>query len=730
MSHPSTQAIPMRERRRPGPAIQRTTTFVFGVVLISCIVWTGAGAQSGVFTVPQVTSYPYTANLVTAQTGSRIAWVLNESGVRNVWVAQGPEFVARRLTSYVADDGQELTNLALSSDGVTVVYVRGGDHDANWPPEAGQQPDPSSLPIQPHVQIWAVPFAGGAPKLLADGDDPVISPRGDRVAFIKDHQIWVVPLDGSKPASQLFFARGQSHSLVWSPSGDRVAFVSDRGDHSFIGVFQSDSAPIQYLVPTTSRDNVPQWSPDGRQILFVRQPGAGGAPKTWLEQHPRPWAIWVADAATGAGHAVWTLPNTLLGSVPALEDGPDVMWGAGGRIVFRAELDGWAHSYSVPAAGGEPMLLTVGPYMVEQAVMSPDRSLILYSANTGKDTNDIDRRHAYRVPVDRAAPVAITSGTGVEWTPVMTGDGRTIAFIGSTVSSPPLTHVASASGGDSRGINTATIPRDFPGDQMVVPRKVVFRATDGVAVHGQLFERPGGGPKPAVIFVHGGPPRQMLLGWHYMDYYSHAYAINQYLANHGYVVLSVNYRLGIGYGRAFQHPDHAGPFGASEYADVLAGRAFLGTLPEVDAKRVGIWGGSYGGFLTALALARNSNLFAAGVDLHGVHDWYADISSAIQEAKARYEQADLDAAVKVAWESSPVASIAGWRSPVLLIHGDDDHNVHFSQTVDLVQRLSAVGAPFEELVLPNEIHGFLRRQSWLTADSATVSFLDRTLKPH
>jgi dipeptidyl aminopeptidase/acylaminoacyl peptidase len=379
------------------------------------------------------------------------------------------------------------------------------------------------------------------------------------------------------------------------------------------------------------------------------------------------------------------------------------------------------------------MLLTAGAYTVEHVAASPDRKFLVYSANTGGDTNDIDRRHIYRVPVDQAAPVAITAGAGVEWTPVVTGDGRTVSFIAATVTSPPLTSVASLDAGSTppvpRAINLAAIPRDFPGSQMVAPRKVVFRAADGVMVHGQLFERPGSaGLKPAVIFVHGGPPRQMLLGWHYMDYYSHAYAMEQFLASHGYVVLSVNYRLGIGYGRAFQHPEHSGPWGASEYNDVLAGRAFLGTLPEVDATRVGIWGGSYGGFLTALALARNSNLFAAGVDLHGVHDWLSDFGDYITKAEARFEKADIAAALQVAWQSSPVASIASWRSPVLLIHGDDDHNVHFSQTVDLVQRLSAAGATFEELALPNEIHGFLRHQSWLTSDSTMVAFLDRKLK--
>ena len=187
--------------------------------------------------------------------------------------------------------------------------------------------------------------------------------------------------------------------------------------------------------------------------------------------------------------------------------------------------------------------------------------------------------------------------------------------------------------------------------------------------------------------------------------------MNQYYANHGYVVLSVNYRLGIGYGHEFHNPDNAGPFGASEYRDVLAGRAFLGTLPEVDSAHVGIWGGSYGGYLTALALARNSNLFAAGVDMHGVHDWISDDAGRFAALEGRYEHADIDQARQVAWESSPVASISTWHSPVLLIQGT---TIAMCTSVNgrSRPRLSAASVPFQQLVLPNEIHGFLRYQSW------------------
>jgi dipeptidyl aminopeptidase/acylaminoacyl peptidase len=279
-------------------------------------------------------------------------------------------------------------------------------------------------------------------------------------------------------------------------------------------------------------------------------------------------------------------------------------------------------------------------------------------------------------------------------------------------------------------VGAAELPADFPTASLVVPRPVTFRAADGVLVHGQLFEptvSTGGTPRAAIIYVHGGPPRQMLLGWHYWEYYANSYAMNQYLASRGYVVLSVNYRLGIGYGHDYNHPSRAGADGAAEYQDVKAGGEYLRRLPNVDPRRIGIYGGSYGGYLTALALARNSDLFAAGVDLHGVHDWTADLASEFAAAAARYEHDDVARARKVAWQASPVASIAAWRSPVLLVHGDDDRNVPFAQTVDLVRRLDAAHVPYEELVIPDEIHGFLRHATWLTVDQATADYFDRML---
>ncbi len=693
------------------------------------------------FTMEQVLHYPYSDNLASAEHADRIAWVRNVAGVRNVWVADGPAFKARQVTQYAEDDGQEITQLTFSPDGTHLVYVRGGDHDSNWPAEGKLQPDPTASPEEPKVTIWAASLSGAAPIKIAEGDAPTISSK-NMLTYIKDDQVWTTTLDGKGKPERLFFDRGKDKDLRWSPDGTKLAFVSDRSDHSFIGVFASKTAPLLYLAPSTNRDISPRWSPDGLRIAFARLQGVGGAPEPLLKQTPHPWSIWVADVASGAGRRVWQSPDTLDGSFPDTEGEANLHWAAGDRLVFMADLDNWPHLYSISASGGEALLLTPGDFMVEHVAESRNGQFMIYDANTGETDGDYDRRHVFAVPVDSATPSAITKGATLEWTPVALSGGGT-AFVSATASKPPTIALDDSTetinlfeGGrvpgfvsvdhKQRDLEPGAIPLDFPLRQLITPTPVTFKAEDGTLVHGQLFQKPdGAAKKPGIIFVHGGPPRQMLLGWHYMGYYSNAYAVNQYLAAHGFVVLSVNYRLGIGYGRAFHQPDHAGFAGASEYQDVVAGAHFLQNVSGVDADRIGIWGGSYGGYLTAMGLAHNSDIFKVGVDYHGVHDWSLFLTSWVGRAAPRYEKGDRDEAMKVAFESSPDSAVDGWKSPVLLIHGDDDRNVQFQQTVDLARRLEARHLPFEELVIPNDIHGFLRHDSWLRADKANAEFFAR-----
>ncbi len=683
-------------------------------------------APSSQFTMAQMLDYPYATQLAAAERGDVIAWVRNVAGVRNVWIAHGPAFAPVQITHYAEDDGQEITQLTFSPDGTHLVFVHGGDHDANWPAEGDLAPDPGSSPQQPSTSIWTLPLSGGVPQKIDDGDAPAISARG-QLAYTKDGHVWSAPLEGGKP-ERLFFDRGKDSDLRWSPDGGRLAFVSDRGDHSFIGIFISKDVPLAYLAPSTGRDGSPRWSPDGSRVAFVRRPGEGGPPEPILTQTPHRWSIWVASSADGSARMVWRSPDTLAGSYPEVEGEANLHWAAADHLVFLAYLDDWPHLYSVPAAGGTPTLLTPGAFMVEHVAESRDLRFMIYDANTGTTAGDDDRRHLFRVPVDQPTSIALTSGETLEWTPVSAAGDR-VAFVEAGAQQPPAIARVDLDGAHRTVLGAGTPAADFPLSQLVVPRRVTFRAADGTLVHGQLFERREAAPaaKPGLIFVHGGPPRQMLLGWHYMEYYSNAYAVNQYLAAHGFVVLSVNYRLGIGYGRAFHQPEHAGFAGAAEYQDVVAGAHFLQSQPAVDARRIGIWGGSYGGYLTALALARNSDVFKAGVDLHGVHDWSRLMNEWIGKPVMRFEKGDREQAMEVAWNSSPDAGVDSWSSPVLLIQGDDDRNVPFQQTVDIARRLEARSIPFEEIVIPNEIHGFLRHASWLRVDEATASFFTQTL---
>jgi dipeptidyl aminopeptidase/acylaminoacyl peptidase len=186
----------------------------------------------------------------------------------------------------------------------------------------------------------------------------------------------------------------------------------------------------------------------------------------------------------------------------------------------------------------------------------------------------------------------------------------------------------------------------------------------------------------------------------------------------------VNYRSGLGYGMDFREALDYGASGASEYRDVVGAANYLRSRPDVDSARIGLWGGSYGGYLTALGLARNSDLFAAGVDFHGVHDW----TKVIGNFEPEYDpKADQDAA-KLAFRSSPMADVATWRSPVLLIHGDDDRNVPFAESVTLAEALRKRGVEVEELIFPDEIHDFLVHRHWVESYRRTAEFLERRLK--
>jgi dipeptidyl aminopeptidase/acylaminoacyl peptidase len=394
-------------------------------------------------------------------------------------------------------------------------------------------------------------------------------------------------------------------------------------------------------------------------------------------------------------------------------------WLRGDSIAFPWEGDGWRHLYAVSANGGTATRLTGGSFEVETVALSLDRTHLLYATNEG----DIDRRHIWTVGFD-AHPVALTGGTSDQWAPTPLAGGG-YAYVDAGYDSPPAVTIG---GHPARAIAAEPIPANvsLTLPQLVRPQLVTFRAPDGLLIHAQLFvpRLLGGRRTPAIIFDHGGSRRQMLPGFHYMEAYTELYEMNQYLVSRGFVVLSINYRSGIMYGHNFREAPHVGAQGAAEYQDVVAGARWLQKQPEVDPKRLGIYGLSYGGYLTALGLARNSDIFKAGADFAGVHnwatmyDWYAG---------GRIVGTPAQRALAVA--SSPVGAVDTWRSPVFLSQGDDDRNVAFSQGVDLATRLRSRDVHVETMVFPNETH---ENQVWaqlVDQYRAAAAFLVKELQP-
>lgn len=638
---------------------------------------------------------PFASGLAGAAQAPVFAWIENRAGLRNIWVARAGSHGVRR-TDYQRDDGIEISGLALDPAGTWLAFVRGGD--AEFPD--GSLPNTGQLAQTPAQTLYLLEIAGdAAPLAIGSGHDAVFAPDGNRLAFARGGTILV--WQEGKGAREVARLRGSVGDLSWSPDGTRLLFRELRQGHSLVGLLEPDGDVLLYLGATLGHSADPVFSPDGREVAFIqfRDPPAGRR-----EGAASLWSLRIADITTQAVRTAWSAPPGE-GSRYYGTRGRNLFWTASGDLLFPWERTGWLHIYAVPTAGGPARDLTPHANEVENFRPAPDGQAIVYTANP----DELDSRSLWRAPLSGAPAERLTPAGRFAFFPVFGGDRLAATF---TDAGSPA-HMMLVAGLAPLG--------PVPVVEAYAPPEIVrFTATDGGQIHGQLF-RPGGpGPHPALVFAHGGPRRQMLPAFHPLYYYHNAYVRNQEFAAQGYMVLSINYRSGTNYGRAFREAAERGREGASEYRDILAGGRWLAARDDVDRARIGIWGGSWGGYLTALALARDSDLFAAGVDMHGVHAMVREVAEGYSPQEARQVQ-------QTQWDASPIGAIASWRSPVLIVHGDDDHNVDYRQSLLLARELAARGVPFEELALPNERHDFFRFDHWLAAYLAAGDFFDRHL---
>ncbi|MBS1027287.1 S9 family peptidase [Gluconobacter albidus] len=692
----------------------RLSLFAASALLATTVSGANAAPTQDKTQLGALLAMPYANGLTGAAKSARLAWVERRDGIRNILISDGGA-APRRVTAYTQDDGTDLWGLALSPDGRTLAFVEGGD--AEYPNDHAPNAGNAAIPGKETVRVL---LPDGRTITAGEGHSPVFSPDGRLLAFMRGGAL-LVGQPGQTPRV-VMTTPGEITALHWSPDSRRLALEIDRGSHSLIALWdvRNSSAAPMFLPAALGHDQNATFSPDGRAIAFVR---AYHPLMTAERGKGHFWSLQVYDTASGAEHTLWTAPEGT-GNRFWAPEGMDLTWTRSGQLLFPWEGSGWlrlcALSVTAPASGSgsgaTPRCLTPDQAEIASYRLSADETRLLYTANIG----DPDHWRAWSQPLDNSQPVALSAPN--EQVMDLTRAGPAIAMMATGTDQPAHPVVL------QNTVRHLPITPAAPNGFTFTPPQVVhFRSEDGRDIHGQLFLPPAGtpGPHPALVFVHGGPHRQMLPAFNPMGYYSNAYAMNQFLASRGYVVLAVNYRSGTGYGVDFRTAPGIGRAGASEYKDVHAAGLFLRSRSDVVPGKIGIWGGSWGGYLTALALARNSDLFVAGADFHGVHDMTEpDHSGLSPEEKQREKDSE--------WRSSPIADIAHWRSPVLLIHGDDDFNVEFEQSVLLARMLVERNIPFEDHVFPGERHAFLRTQDWLQAYLWTLHFLDAKLdvQPH
>ncbi len=697
----------------------RLTIAKSGWLVVAALFGTGTGAGGAQVTDDiEFLRFPM-VQIVSAAETPTVAYLVRQDDKTRLRFVRAPELKPVELSVQPDIDGQPISDIRISPDGKRVAFVTGTVINGR---EDGY--NPAALLIPPRATVWLVDARAGAEAIRVDvGANPIFTPDSRHLFYRQGRDIRSVDLDGEEVKPGLSISGGGAFSEpIWTRDGKSMFFVQDRGGWTFLGQYELGSDRIRWLVTGADRLGSVALSPDGKSVAYLRWPSRTHSVANDRFEN-QSFSLETVDIESGAVTYLWRSADRAgVQSLVLGGDAADMLrWADDRNIVFRAEQDGWARLYAIARSGGTPRALTpTGCEVAESDLVGPDVLLVIHNCR------DLDARQMSTVTVSTSAEHPIESAVAVVSNAAAIGDGRLVAYAGAGSDQPSMLRIIDVKTNKLVFIEQPMAYGYTYSFKAPPPRVVQFEATDGVTISGQLFLPATNGPHRALVYVHGGPNRQMFPAYHFNQYYAYVYAINRRLAELGFVVLSVNFRSGTGYGRDFREAAGRGWRGASEYQDVLGARHWLAQRSDVDPKRIGIWGGSYGGLLTAQALARNSELFSAGVAVHGLYDW--SWSSAIPGHMNPSGFFGVGATDRnLAFDASPVSRVDGWTSPVLLFSGDQDMNVDVLETVDLTRRLQDRGVDVRTVIVPGEAHLMIRQASWIQLWNEQVRFFDEHL---
>lgn len=686
-------------------------------------------------TIEELVEIKHPSNPMWSPDGRQVAFAWDHAGISNLYVVR------------MGDQGQPI---ALTS------FPEGQVEDAFW------SHDSHTLYFPYQGELWQVPDKGGTAKPTWSRSAPEVdfapSPDGTRIAFVRrsSSAIETSPqgadlvirslTDGTEAVvvhDDLSLARP-----VWSPDGSSLAYTAGFRITNHDDSPSYSGAKIIYRAEEYVPGQVYAVRMGGGKPIPIGAPGEYGG-LAWVDTNHlvydrqsndyKRYAIFVADIADGKSRAIHEVAEKEFWSIPDWEAGaqpwpsPDGRW-----IAFLSDRDGWDHLYVVPAAGGEAVQITKGRFEVWRPAWSHDSMSIAFDANEPGHLGD-RRIGITRIGNDptHATVTYLTRGLGTNIEPHWSPDDKRVLYQHTDSHSSADLYAIEVSGGGKPVRLTDSMPSSIDRSRFVEPQFVTYPGADGQPVPGWLFvpKNLDGTKHPAIIWVHGDGVNQNYDGWHVERNYAVYYSFHQYLLQEGYVVFAPDYRGSIGYGRDWRTGVYMDA-GGKDAKDAWMAATYLKTLSYVDAERIGIWGLSYGGFFTLIAMTNQPRMFRAGVDVAGVVDYSMYYTDPYHGDWTVSRIGTPEQNPQIYRQASPISHIDRLERPLLVLHGTADVNVPFLESVWLIDEAlkKGKGNLLSFMMYPGEFHYFRRgrvlRDAWHRVDDFFATHLRSQEQPN